>query len=390
MRRVVITSFGIISSLGRSAEEIAENIRADRTFFSRASFRPDTAVCPANDNGLREIIGRNKNIRYLNRGALFGAAAARLVIDSVVSSLGADTLTGTGLFAGVGPNFESDKSGARQALWILKELPNTLSSFISQTLGIRGENLAITTACAASLQAIGEAFRRIKYGQLDTALAGGGDSRISPEGLSAYADAGALWHGDDPVTGYAPFNSRRNGFVPGEGGAFLFLEELEHARARGAAIIAEILGYGSSLDGTGMTAPDRAGKALERSIRSALDEGDLSPDSIDLISAHGTGTELNDLIEAQVLARIFPQSTRVTALKSWIGHLSAACGAAELSILLSCMAHHIIPRIRNLDTPCIDGLSFVRENIPFDSDRFIINNCGFGGQNATLAVKRWE
>jgi 3-oxoacyl-[acyl-carrier-protein] synthase II len=278
----------------------------------------------------------------------------------------------------------------RQALWILKALPNTLASFIAQSLGIHGENLTITTACTASLQALGEGFRRIKAGYLDTTLAGGGDSRISMNGLAAYRDAGALWKGVDPATGYAPFDVSRSGFIPGEGGAFFFLEELARAQKRGAQIIAEIRGYGCSLDGTSMTAPDLTGRALEHAIRSALGESGIAPESVGLVSAHGTGTVLNDLTESEVLARIFPVSTRVTALKSWIGHLSAACGAVELGILLACMKENILPRVRNLKEPCTNGVSFVCENTGFEADTFVLCNSGFGGQNTALAVSQWR
>ncbi len=399
--RVVITSVGVVSPLGSSSGEIVKSIREGKKTFERSEFDPGVWVCPVGkDFSPRDFIGRYKNLRYLNRGAAFCAASAMGALKE--AGLSGEMLAGAGLFVGSGPNLDIggefpeilEGQMDRQdlpALWILKFLPNTAASAIADLAGIHGENATIGTACSASLQAIGEAFRKVRNGYLDLALAGGGDSRLSPGALLAYRKAQALWTGDgDCSAEYSPFGVNRKGFVPGEGGAFFLLENLDHARARGAGIIAEICGFGASMDGHNMTAPDPTGKWGEAAVRFALAEAGMSPGQIDVISAHGTGTQLNDEMEANLIGRVFDMhSPPVIALKSWVGHLAAACGAVELSIGLACLENEILPGIRNLVQPCNDNLHFVRENRDFAAKTMLFENFGFGGQNAALVVKKW-
>lgn len=269
--RVVITSIGVTSSLGFSAGEIVRGLRDGKSVFERSGFDPGVWTCPVGPEfSLREFIGRYKNSRYLNRGAGFCAASAVQALTG--AGLSDEMLAKAGLFVGSGPNLDIggefpeilDGNMDRPtlpALWILKFLPNTAASAISDLGGIHGENSTIGTACSASLQAIGEAFRRVRNGYLDVAIAGGGDSRLSPGAVLAYKKAQALWTGDeDCAAHYSPFDTNRKGFVPGEGGAFFVLENLEHARLRGANIIAEVRGFGASMDGYNMTAPDPSGR----------------------------------------------------------------------------------------------------------------------------------
>ena len=185
------------------------------------------------------------------------------------------------------------------------------------------------TACASALQAIGEGFRRVRYGLSETVLCSGGDSRLSRGGMLGYAKAHALSRNPVPSEASRPFDEARDGFVPGEGGAAFVLESLESARARGAAVFAELLGFGASLDGGALTAPDESARFAEQAVRGALADAGLEPHAVDWVSAHGTGTPLNDRSEAVLLERVFAQAEArpaVTALKSWIGHGSAACG----------------------------------------------------------------
>lgn len=249
----------------------------------------------------------------------------------------------------------------------------------------------MSTACATTLQVIGEAFRKIKTGYLTVAVAGGGDSRINPGAALAYKMAGALYTGcEDPEKAVKPFDRERSGFVMGEGGAFFVLERLEHARRRGAAILGEITGFGSSMDGGSMTAPDPTGRWMARAVQSALDESRLLPSQIDVISSHGTGTVLNDAMEAALFNTIFKTSRpKIIALKSWIGHLSTACGAVELALNLALMKHGFLPEIRNLVHPLADNLNFVTENQENTFQTLLLQNFGFGGQNGALVVKKW-
>lgn len=398
--RVVITSVGLVTSLGSSPDEVIQSIQNDRVTFTRPNDDPNTVICPVLDFHLKAYTGRFKDARYLNRGVKMAVAAA-------ISAVSASKLTQAqceraGLFVGNGPNM--DISGefphisqgqlgetTLPALFLLRFLPNTAASAISKIAGLHGENLSVGSACSASLMAIGEAFRKIKDGYLDLAFAGGGDSRLSPVGLMAYRKAQALSqkHGD-PKSSYAPFDIHRDGFVSGEGGGFLLLENLDHALSRKAPILGEICGYGATLDGYTMTAPNPDGHFAEKAVTNALNEAGLAPGDVDLVSAHGTGTRLNDQMEADMIRRVYDgHRPAIMALKSWVGHLASACGAVELALSLCCLSQNIFPGIRNLHHPLDDDLNFLRVSAPLSPRSLVFENFGFGGQNSALVVRPW-
>jgi 3-oxoacyl-[acyl-carrier-protein] synthase II len=400
-RRVVITSMGVISSLGHTPGEIIQSLKEEKVNFARPVFDREVVTAPVANFNLREFTGRFKDGRYCNRGARFAVASAVTAVKN--SDYTKEAREEAGLFVGTGPNldiggeFPEIKGGNidredLQALWILKFLPNTAASIIAKLAGVHGENLTVTTACSASLQAVGEAFRKIKAGYLDFAFAGGGDSRLSPGGILAYKKAGALYAGNsDPHMASRPFDCNRKGFVPGEGGAFFLLEEREKALQRGATIYGEICGYASSLDAYNMTAPEREGRWGRIAVLSALREAEMSPAEIDVISTHGTGTLLNDAREAALIEDIYAGCTpRVIALKSWIGHTASACGALELAISVVCMKEGYLPEVRNLDEPCHSNINFIRKSENLFFNTCVIENFGFGGQNSVLVVKRSE
>ena len=400
-RRVVITSMGIISSLGCNHGDIVKSFKERKVNFERPPFDDEIVTSPIGNFNVRDYTGPFKDGRYLTRGSQFAVASAVTAIKD--SGCKNNNLAEAGLFVGAGPNLDiggefPEIRGGKidredlQAIWILRFLPNTAASAIAKLSGIHGENLTVCTACSASLQAIGEAFRRIKNGYLDRALAGGGDSRLSPGGILAYKKAGALYKGDsEPDTASRPFDSRRSGFVPGEGGAFFLLEELENAKERQAQIYGEICGYGSSMDASNMTAPESTGKWGRMAVLSALQEAGMSPSQIDLISAHGTGTLLNDEGEAILVDEIYSDcNPQVIALKSWIGHTASACGSMELALSLICMQENYVPEIRNMNEPCRRKINFVRNGGTSSFVTCVIENFGFGGQNSALIVKRRE
>ncbi len=397
-REVVITAMGLICALGSTPEEIIAGFKSGRTTFVRPDFDDAVVIAPVTAFDLRDFTGACKERRYLNRGARFSVAAA--VSARQVSGLDTETAARAGLFVGSGPNLDVSGEFRRidngvideedlMALWILRFLPNTAASTIALLIGTHGENLTVATACTATLQAIGEAFRKIRDGHLDLAFAGGGDSRMSKGSILAYKKTKALFVGEgDPTQASRPFDQDRKGFVTGEGGAFFLLEEREHARRRGAKIYGEVSGFGTSLDGYSMTAPDPAGLWEEAAVRAALKEAGLAPAEIDLVAAHGTGTMLNDAMEAQLLARIYGgQPPPVIALKSWIGHLSVACGAVELALCLILMQNGYLPEIRNLIDPCQAGINFVTQGQTASPRTVLLENFGFGGQNCALIVK---
>lgn len=399
-RRVVITAMGAVTSLGNDAGTIWENLSRQHTTLGPSPDHGNQSTAPVNDFDIKAHIGRCKNARYLNRGTALAVAAAMDAIRR--SGLTGEQLSRAGLFAGAGPNldlggeFPEIRQGQMDrpdlaALWMLRFLPNTVVAVVSQLAGIHGENLTLGSACAASLMAIGEAFRKIRDGYLDIALAGGGDSRLNHGGILAYQKAHAL-HGSDREKDipYAPFDQNRCGFVPGEGAAFFLLETLEHSRQREATILAEVLGYAATLDAANMTSPDPSGHLAEAAVLHALKDASLKPDAVSVVSAHGTGTMLNDEMEARLIHRVFGDNGPfVTALKSWIGHLASACGAAELAVILTCMEKGSIPPILRLRNPCHDRVNFLQSFLSHTMDNILLENFGFGGQNAALVVRRW-
>lgn len=399
--RVVITAMGMVSSIGNCFEQVAHNINTERTTFRYFDQPPRVVVAPVDGFDVRFYTGRFKNGRYLHRAAAMTVAAAIAAVQQIDQ---ADLkLDNAGLFVGTGPNLDLGgecpnihqgllKSSELPALWILRFLPNTAASVIAQLVGIHGENLTVTNACAASLQALGEGYRKIRHGYLKVAVAGGGDSRLSSGGLLAYHKANALSRDSQiPQMACRPFDQARNGFVPGEGGAFVVMESAESAIARKASIMAEICGYGASIDGDAMTAPKPDGYWAEQAVRNALAEAELQPEDIHMISAHGTGTPLNDAVEAQMIQRIFgTQPPMILALKSWIGHLAAACGVVELGVCLAAWQTDVWPYIRNLNHPTDSGLSYLQKGMKGSVGPLLLQNFGFGGQNAALVVRPWQ
>jgi len=394
--KVVITGIGVVSSLGNNYDNIIRNIKNNIINYKFYENDEKIAAIPILEFNIRDYINRNKFLRYLNQGAKFSVSAAIMAIKN--SKLDKEMLNDAGLFVSSGPNLDiiSDNknnfdiiNNNFQALWILQFLPNTAGSLISQIIGIHGENQTICTACSASIQAIGEAFRKVRDGYLKLALAGGGDSRLSVGGLLAYNNANALWKGnDDPQNNYYIFDKRHSGFIPGEGGAFFVIEELDHAIQRKAEIFAEIIGYGASISGYSMTAPHPQGIWEEKAVIKALKDSNLTTEEIEIISAHGTGTTLNDIMESNLIQKLFGNKPFIIALKSWIGHLASACGAVELAISIGLLKNNYIPRIRNLKLLCNENINYVIKDIyNYSGKTMLIENFGFGGQNAALIIK---
>jgi 3-oxoacyl-[acyl-carrier-protein] synthase II len=383
-RRVVITGSGFVLPLGDNREDVLSALQEPHGPFLRSEADPRAAVCPVPGFDLKSHVGRCKNARYLTRGQQLCLAAAVRAVDD--AGLAGQSLDRAGLFLGLGPNLQAAPRDDR-ALWLLDYLPNTVTSIMAEILGAHGENLTILTACAASTQALGQAFRTIASGLADVALAGGGDSRLSSEGIRAYGQAGVLATGfKRPELACRPFDRARCGFAIGEGGAVFALESLEHAKGRGARILAEIVSASSTLDGCSLTGPDPSGKPASMAVQRCLES--LPGDGI-CVLAHGTGTVLNDAVEGEILAATVPHALAITAFKSRIGHLAAACGSAELTLGLICAAHGQFPGIAGLENPCRDDLPLLREPTRLRPASLLLQSFGFGGQNACLGVRPW-
>ena len=383
-QRVVITGSGFVLPLGTTSENVLAALKAGPGPFVVSDHDPEVAVCPVSDFDLKDYIGRFKNTRYLTRGQQLGLAAAMLAFKD--AGLKPKEQESGGLFLGLGPNLEA-RPRTDKALWLLDFLPNILSACLAELLGFHGENLTIATACAASTQAVGQAYQAVSSGRIPLALAGGGDSRLSPQAVWAYKQAGVLaTNFTQADQACRPFDRDRNGFAVGEGGAMFVLESLDHALERGARILGEIVGAASSLDGTSLTGPDPQGRAATLAVGQCLEA--LDQKSLCIV-AHGTGTILNDELESQMLARLAPLAQGICAFKSQIGHLASACGAAELALGLICARQGWFPGIANLRNPCQPRLPFLSESTNLCPQTLVVQSFGFGGQNACLSVRLW-
>jgi 3-oxoacyl-[acyl-carrier-protein] synthase II len=277
----------------------------------------------------------------------------------------------------------------------IEQESNMVVAHLAAQFNIVGPAFNVLTACAASTQALGEAAMQIRYGMAETIVSGGAHSMIHPFGLTGFNRLTALsQRNDDIPTASRPFDLTREGFVLGEGASILILESYEQAKARGANILAEIVGYGASADAFRITDQDPEGDGAATSMRAALDDAGVSTDQIDYISAHGTGTKQNDQVETRAMKAVFGEQTKVpiSSAKSMLGHLIAAAGATELITCILAMRDHVLPPTMNLNTPDPEcDLDYIPNEPRKAEVRTVMSNSfGFGGQNNTLILTTGE
>lgn len=386
--------------------EVAGNLRAGRTGFAASPHLPHV-VCPVASLGDDACLARMnawRHKRYLSKAGMLAVLAglravedAELSKEALVLDDAKGILSGTDIVATATPTLDFDAEpglndeSLLDALWVLRFLPNTPVSALARLLGVHGEGKTVNAACASSLAALGEALARLRQGVSRCVLVVASDTRLSKSALLGYARARVLSSSLEPEKASRPFDEERDGFVPGEGGAAFLLERLEDARARKARILFEVLGFGASMDGESLTAPMQDGQIALAAAQRAFRQAELSPGEVAFVSAHGTGTRLNDEAEANELSALFGERVPpVTALKSWIGHGASACGALELAVAASALGEGFLPQIRNLDTPAFN-LPFARGARPLEDPALaqgvgLFQNFGFGGHNAALLV----
>jgi 3-oxoacyl-[acyl-carrier-protein] synthase II len=428
MRRVVVTGIGVVAPNGVGKETFwsacvngTSGVGPIRSFDTSslpvhvAGEVPDFDITPFVPNAHR------KSLKIMGRAARFAVAAAGLAVEDSGLDLSRENPERVGVVMGAGlvpielpeiaPFVAATLNGDGRVhmerlghadkntlfpLWILKYLPNMMSAHISMIHGAQGANSTITTACAAGTQAVGEAFRLIARGDADIVLAGGADSRLDPLLILAYSALGALSPAQrSPQEVSRPFDGQRDGFVLGEGAGVLVLEELEHARERGAVIYAEVLGLGTSFDAYAVTKPDPEARGAARAIRWALREARVNADEIDYINAHGTSTRLNDLMETVAVKRVFGPDARrlpLSSIKSMVGHLIGAAGAVEAAALALTLHEGVLPPTINQTHPdpsCdLDYVPNCAREMPVTTA--LSTSFGFGGQNAALVMRRYS
>lgn len=415
MRRVVVTGLGMVTPLGSGVEPTWQRLLAGEsgagpiTRFD-ASHLATTYACeiPIGDGSDGTFNPDDwmapKERRKVDDFILYGMAAATQAIeDAGWMPTDQESLERTGVMIGSGIGGLSTiaetsvllkERGPRRVspFFIPGALINLISGHVSIRYGFKGPNHAVVTACSTGAHAIGDAARLIQWGDADVMVAGGAESPICEIGIAGFNACKALStkRGDDPKTASRPYDADRDGFVMGEGAGVVVLEEYEHAKARGAKIYAEVLGYGLSGDAYHITAPSESGEGGERAMRMALSRAGLEPSAIDYINAHGTST-MADTIELGAVERLLGDAAAqatMSSTKSAIGHLLGAAGSVEAIFCILALRDQVAPPTINLDTPDVDSAIDLAPNSKRERkiDVVLSNSFGFGGTNATLIM----
>jgi len=410
-RRVVVTGLGVVTPLGHDVNTFWQNLIAGQcgidkiTAFDTAAF--DTKIAAEVRNfDPTPAFPSPKEIRRTDRYAQFGIYSAWAALKDSGLDLAKENLDEIGVMLGSGIGGLTTTSeqhkvlldrgpGRMSPFTIPMLISNMASGLISMYWNLRGPNFATCSACATANHAIGEAWRTIKAGDAQIMFAGGAEATIIPIGIGGFCAMRAMsTRNDDPKTASRPFDKDRDGFVMGEGAGVLILEELEHAKKRGANIYCEIAGYGNTADAHHLTAPAPGGEGAARCMKMALRSGGLNLTDVSYINAHGTSTPQGDVCETQAIKTVFGEHAKklaVSSTKGATGHMLGAAGAVEMTACALAIKHGIVPPTINLQTPdpeCdLDYVPNTAREMPVNA---IVNNSfGFGGHNATIAAKKF-
>ncbi len=410
-KRVVVTGMGAVTPVGNSVEQAWDNLKAGRSGISLIT-RFDTSDLVTKFAGevqnfdAAAIFG-TKEARRMDRYTHFAMEAARQAIENSQLLVNGTDRDRVGLVigscvGGLGTSLEQydvlkTRGPARiNPFAIPMMLPDTGAARIAIDYNLRGPNLAVVSACATGTNSIGEAFEILTRGDADAILAGGAEAANHPLIIGGFNVMGAISaNNDDPARACRPFDLNRDGFVMSEGSVVLALEELEHARKRGANILAEVIGYGTSVDAYHMAASPEDGGGAKLAIRRAIARAGIEPAEIDYVNAHGTGTKLNDKSETMVIKEVLGEHAYeifVTSSKSMTGHMFGAAGAIEAMVCVKTITDGIISPTINYETPDPDcDLDYTpNEARPGDVNIALSNSFGLGGHNATLIFKKYN
>ena len=407
-RRVVITGLGTITPLGNDLETFWSNLKNGVSGIRRIeAFDTSGYDCQiageVRDFDPKPFFRNAKDIRRTDRFAQLALAAAKRALEDGgidLEKIRRDRF-GVIVSSGIGglKTLEDQytilltKGPARTSPFTIPMLiSNMASGLISMEYGLRGPNLCIVTACATSNNAIGESWRMIKFGDADIFLAGGSEASVVAIGLAGFSAMRALsTRNDEPERASRPFDRDRDGFVMSEGAGVVVVEELEHAKARGAKIYCELSGYGMSADAYHMTAPPPDGKGAARAMELALEHARISPDRVDYINAHATSTDIGDLIETRAIKKVFgdyAHKVSISSTKSMTGHMLGGAGGVEMAACALAIRDSVIPPTINLENPGEEcDLDYTANVAREKKVRVALNNSfGFGGHNATLVA----
>ena len=409
-RRVVITGMGAVTPLGHTVQETWDAVRAGAcgiapiTLYDHSSQKVSLAAEVKNFDPTRVL--EKKEARRMDRFTQFAVtAAAEAMAQSGLdleredaARMGVSVSSGIGGISTIQNSCESGQSRGFDKVspfFIPMAISNLAAGHIAIRFGLHGMCTAPVAACAGGSNAVGDAFRHIRDGYAEVMVAGGAEASITPLAMGGFTSMSALTTASDPARASIPFDAERSGFVMGEGAAILVLEELEHARARGAQILGEITGYGATCDAYHITAPDPAGTWSAACMEQALADAGVTPEAVDYINAHGTSTPLNDAGETAAVKTVFGDHAyklAISSTKSMTGHMLGAAGAVEAIFCAMALHDGYLPATINYQVPdpaC--DLDVVPGHGRSADVRYAMSNSlGFGGHNGSLLFKRWE
>ncbi|HYL75368.1 MAG TPA: beta-ketoacyl-ACP synthase II [Bryobacteraceae bacterium] len=409
-RRVVVTGVGLVSPLGIGTEPTWQAIREGRPGISRIEQFDASAFSSRIAGEIKHfdpsLYIERKEVKKMGRFIQFGIAATEFAMAQSGLKIGPDIAERVGVFIGSGiGGFEVierehkimlEKGPSRiSPFFIPATIINLASGYVSIRTGAKGPNSATATACTSSAHSIGDSYKIIQRNDADAMICGGAEAAITAMGVGGFAAMRALsQHNDEPEKASRPWDAKRDGFVVGEGAGMIVLEELEFARRRGAAILAELVGYGMSADAHHITSPSEDGDGAFRVMRLALRDAGIAPHQIDYVNAHGTSTEVGDKIETIALKRAFCEHAyklAVSSTKSMTGHLLGGAGGLEAGITVMALRDQIAPPTINHEVPDPEcDLDYVPNHArPMRIDYALSNSFGFGGTNGCLIFKRF-
>lgn len=407
-RRVVVTGMGAITPIGLSVDEFFASVKegktgfAEITHFDASEYKCHIAAEVKNFDAKQYMDPKAaKRMELFSQYAV--AAAKEAIEDSGLEMEKEDPYqVGTSIGCGVGSlqGIEREhkrlmeKGPARvNPLFVPMVISNMAAGNVSIQFGLKGKSINVVTACATGTNSIGEAFRSIQHGEAEVMVTGGTEGAICPIGIAGFSALTALTSESDLTKCSIPFDKNRSGFVMGEGAAVVVLEELEHARARGAKIYAEVVGYGTSSDAYHITSPAEDGAGAARAMTNALNDAGVKPEEVPYINAHGTSTHHNDLFETRAIKLAFGEHAKqlkINSTKSMIGHLLGAAGAIEFVTCVKEMEQDFVHATVGYTTPDEElDLDYCKEAVAMEIPYALSNSLGFGGHNASILVKKY-
>lgn len=409
MKRVVVTGMGAVTPIGNNVEEFWSGVKQGRIGFAPISrFDATEYKCKlaaeVKDFNPEEHMDK-KSARRMELFCQFAAVAAGEAIQDAGLDMEKEDAwrVGCAIGSGIGSLQAMEREYGRLTekgpsrvgpLFVPMMISNMAAGNVSIMYGLKGKSINVVTACATGTNSIGEAFRTIQYGDADVMLAGGTEGAVTPMGIAGFTALTALSDSQDPQRCSIPFDKDRSGFVMGEGAGIVVLEELEHARKRGAHIYAEVLGYGCSSDAYHITSPAEDGAGAARAMQNALDDGHVAPEQLTYINAHGTSTHHNDLFETRAIKLTFGEHAKklkINSTKSMIGHLLGAAGAVEFITCVKELQEGFIHQTVGLQESEEElDLDYCRQSVSEEVPYALSNSLGFGGHNASILIGKFK